>query len=67
MDNIEKKVKELMSNNVSRKLLKNAILSDSEFISDIAKEVFALPAQTVGLLGPGSIADFFRSDWVKET
>jgi len=64
---IKKKVEEIMSNKESRKILKMAILSDGEFISDIAKEVFALPAESVGLLGPGSIADFFRSDWIKKT
>jgi len=61
------KIKKLLEDKKMRSKLIKAITEDKELISDIAKEVFATPAKSVGLNCPGSIADFFRGDWEKET
>lgn len=61
------RIRKLLEDKNMRSKLIKAILGDRELISDIAKEVFATPAKSVGLNGPGSIADFFRGDWEKET
>ena len=57
------KVKKMMKDESFRKALKTAILEDKEFVTDIAKEIFAINVKEVGGTYPGTISDFFRQDW----
>lgn len=43
-----------------RRAVAEYLMQDSDFIKNIAKEIFDIPAVEIGLGGPGTIAQFFR-------
>jgi len=50
-----------------RDIIINTLMNDENFINEMAKKIFQIPASDVGLGGPGSLAQFFRKKRKKKT
>ena len=49
-----------------KKEMMNEILNSEEFRVKAAKEIMSVPCADVGLQAPGTLLEFFRSEWLEE-
>jgi len=43
--------------------LRQDLLNDEAFVTELAKEMLSTKLKDLGLQGPGSLFDFFRREW----
>jgi hypothetical protein len=56
---MENNIKNILKDPKVKSEIKEELLNDREFITDIAKEIFSTSCSEIGGCYPGTIADFF--------